>query len=470
LSAITLADLQGFAQSLVAAGLAPISRARTIAAIKSLFGFCTRMRVISFNPAAELPLPCYANHLPERILPEEELQRILGVELDPRDKTLLNLIYIAGLRVSEATQLRWRNLRNRGDAGLVTVFGKGGRTRSIPLPPAMWSELTELRQDATGDELVFPSRTGRLLDRGRVRAIVRQAARRAGVDENVSPHWLRHAHASHALDRGAPIHLVQATLGHSSVATTSVYLHARPGDSSARFLSAGNSLAASGKLALPLKPTGVMDVIVTGSRGKERTDMKTFTIDAENNISAFRSPEEAGAANTNGFESFANEKELAALAAKWPTDRLVATWNSLPGVEPVKSFKGAKVAARRIWAQIQSLGEPAKSKAGGKAKGRAQVATGARTKTKPAKKATPAKRAHKGAKHAKAGAREGSKAAQVVAMLQRKDGATLVEIMEKMGWQRHTVRGFVAGTMKKAGHSVESFKSEGGERTYRIAK
>jgi len=67
-------------------------------------------------------------------------------------------------------------------------------------------------------------------------------------------------------------------------------------------------------------------------------------------------------------------------------------------------------------------------------------------------------------------ARDGSKTAQVVAMLQREGGATLLEIMEQMGWQKHTVRGFVAGAMKKAGHTVESFKPEGGERTYRISK
>jgi len=66
--------------------------------------------------------------------------------------------------------------------------------------------------------------------------IVRAAAHRAGIDANVSPHWLRHAHASHSLDRGAPIHLVQTTLGHASIATTGRYLHARPQDSSARYL------------------------------------------------------------------------------------------------------------------------------------------------------------------------------------------------------------------------------------------
>ena len=88
-------------------------------------------------------------------------------------------------------------------------------------------------------------------------------------------------------------------------------------------------------------------------------------------------------------------------------------------------------------------------------------------------KATPAKKAAKAAKkranaQETAGPREGSKTAQVVVMLQRKNGATLAEIMDQMGWQKHTVRGFMAGAMKKAGYTVESFKPEGGERTYRI--
>ena len=108
------------------------------------------------------------------------------------------------------------------------------------------------------------------------------------------------------------------------------------------------------------------------------------------------------------------------------------------------------------------LGSP---KAERKAKGGAQAAKGAPAKAKASKKTTPAKnppKAKKAAKPAKAesGPREGSKTAQVVAMLQRKNGATLEEIMEKMGWQKHTVRGFMAGAMKKAGYKVESFKPD----------
>jgi hypothetical protein len=207
----------------------------------------------------------------------------------------------------------------------------------------------------------------------------------------------------------------------------------------------------------------------------------TFTIDSENNITAFGSAEEAAAATTTPFDFFASRKELAELSVGWPAERLVALWNSLPGVEPVKGFKSPKTAASRIWEHIQELGEPtqpeaepAKPKAAKKAKAAPRKARVAPAKAKASKKATPAKNAPKGKKAAKAkeaaGPREGSKTARVVAMLQRKNGATLAEIMTKMGWQKHTVRGFMAGAMKKAGYTVESFKPEGGERTYRISQ
>ena len=200
----------------------------------------------------------------------------------------------------------------------------------------------------------------------------------------------------------------------------------------------------------------------------------TFTIDNENNITAFGSAEEATAATATPFDSFASQKELAGLVAGWPAERLVAIWNGLPGVEPVKKFKNSKIAASRIWERIQGLGEAAKPKEERKAKGGAPAAKGAPAKAKATKKATGAKKTPKAKKAAKAkesaGPREGSKTAQVVAMLQRKNGATLAEIMDKMGWQKHTVRGFMAGAMKKAGYNVESFKPEGGERTYRITK
>jgi Protein of unknown function (DUF3489) len=226
---------------------------------------------------------------------------------------------------------------------------------------------------------------------------------------------------------------------------------------------------------LLFKQIRVIDVM-TAVSAERRTIMTTFAINNEDEIVAFASPEEAAATTSMPFDSFSSQQELAELAAAWPAERFVAIWNSLAGVVPVKKFKNSKTAISRIWERIQSLGEaaqpavePTQPNAQRKAK-----AKGAPAKGKATKKATPAKNAPKAKKAAKpqesAAPREGSKAAQVVAMLQRKNGATLPELMEKMGWQRHTVRGFMAGAMKKAGYTVESFKPEGGERTYRINK
>jgi hypothetical protein len=223
-----------------------------------------------------------------------------------------------------------------------------------------------------------------------------------------------------------------------------------------------------------------MDVMTAKSAAKGETIMKTYTIDAENNISVFASPEEAAAASNTPFDTFSSQQELAELAKAWPTERLVAIWNTLPGAKAVESFKSFQAAASRIWKQIQSLGEAArpeteaaKPKAAKKGKGRAQAAKGARSKGKSGKKAAPAKNAPKAKKGAKAengdaGPREGSKMAQAVGMLSRKNGATLNELAEKFDWKTWTVRGFIAGALKKAGFTVESFKSDKGERTYRI--
>jgi integrase/recombinase XerD len=100
----------------------------------------------------------------------------------------------------------------------------------------MWHALVQLRGDAGPDDPVFRSAKGGHLDPSAAHRVVKRAAARAGLPDAVSAHWLRRAHASHSLDRGAPIHVVQATLGHGSIATTGRYLRARPNDSSARYL------------------------------------------------------------------------------------------------------------------------------------------------------------------------------------------------------------------------------------------
>ena len=234
LAQVKVIDVQSYLESLQ--GSAPGTRALAAAAIKSLLTFAHETGYIPFNPGVAVKLPPVKRTLAERILSEGEVQRLIHLEPDPRNRMALSLLYAAGLRVAELVGLRWRDVQPREQAGQLTVFGKGGKTRVILLSPATWKALMGLGSETRPDDPVLRSRKGGPLDTSQVHRLVKAAARRAGLSGDVSPHWLRHAHASHALDRGAPIHLVQQTLGHASVATTGVYLHARPSDSSARYL------------------------------------------------------------------------------------------------------------------------------------------------------------------------------------------------------------------------------------------
>lgn len=239
LRAVTVADVVAFTNDIQGANA---TRARKVAALKSLLSFGHRVGYLPFNVGSVVQVPPAKNELAARILPEPQVQRMLALETNPRNQSnqsLLRILYGAGLRVSEACALQWNDLQPRDNAGQACVHGKGEKTRYILLSRDTWATVQAQRPaDAASTAPVFRSRQGGHLDPSSVHRIVRNAAKRAGVDLNVSPHWLRHAHASHALDRGAPIHLVQATLGHASVATTGRYLHAKPTESSALYVSA----------------------------------------------------------------------------------------------------------------------------------------------------------------------------------------------------------------------------------------
>lgn len=240
LSQITVGELQGFVDTL--AYLAPRSRNQALSAVKSLLSYGQTLGYLVFNVGAVVRLEKVANDLAERILSEDEVQRMLHTEKDPRNHAVLRLLYAGGLRVSELTDLKWRDLKERDvqdheAGGQVTVFGKGGKTRHVLLSVATWRKLMELRNGGDSDAPVFRStRGGGHMTVSAIWRIVRKAADRAGIEGDVSPHWLRHAHGSHALERGAPLPLVRDSMGHSSVSTTNGYLHARPNDGSALYL------------------------------------------------------------------------------------------------------------------------------------------------------------------------------------------------------------------------------------------
>jgi integrase/recombinase XerD len=237
---VTVADLEDFADRI--AGSAAASQSRCLSAVKSLIAYACQLGYLQLDVGAPIQLPKIKDTLGERIMTEEAVQRLLWSadskqsRFAQRDAVLMRLLYGAGLRISEACGLRWRDAVARDDAGQITVFGKGGKTRTILLPRSLWRRVDALRGIAGPDHAIFRSRQGNALDRTQVHRIIKSAVSRAKLPSGISAHWFRHAHASHALDRGAPVHVVQTTLGHASLTTTTRYTHVRPGDSSARYL------------------------------------------------------------------------------------------------------------------------------------------------------------------------------------------------------------------------------------------
>ena len=242
LNQVTFEDLQEFDEA-VATGKEGKPRSnssmnRKMGAVRSLLTFgCEKIRVLPTNVGTVIDSRPVKDVLAQRILTEEQIFAMFAVETNPRNLALLKFLYYTGARVSEACAMRWKDAVDRGDGeGQISLLGKRGKSRVVLVPQKSWRSLLELRGESKADTPIFVSQRGGALDESQVFRIVKAAAKAAGIDGNVSPHWMRHAHASHSMDRGAPLHLVQANLGHSNPATTGKYLHARPGDGSGRYL------------------------------------------------------------------------------------------------------------------------------------------------------------------------------------------------------------------------------------------
>jgi hypothetical protein len=180
------------------------------------------------------------------------------------------------------------------------------------------------------------------------------------------------------------------------------------------------------------------------------------TIEANNHITTFDSAKETKAARSGDSQQFRSAKELAKLAHHWPATRLTEIWNSLPGVKPVQKFQDRVTGAHRVWQALKSqqpevvpdVAPPAALAATRKPKTSQQAKGG--------EEAPPA--------------RDGSKKAQILDLIRQPEGATLAAIMEATGWQAHSVRGFISGTLgKKMGLKVESAKRDDGQRVYTLA-
>ncbi|HYM82653.1 MAG TPA: tyrosine recombinase [Candidatus Dormibacteraeota bacterium] len=222
-------------------GLAPTSLRRRAAAIRGFYRFAFGDGLIPVDVASQLDLPRRSRPLPDA-LSVSEVERLLecagagaAEDVALRDRALLELLYAAGLRVSEALGLDAEDLSR--DGGFVRVIGKGDRERLVPVgeialdwlaryeagPRSAWLGLSHVRPIRGGP--VFLTPRGRRLARQQAWAAVKRAAAAAGLDDRVSPHTLRHSFATHLLEGGADLRVVQELLGHASISTTQLYTH-----------------------------------------------------------------------------------------------------------------------------------------------------------------------------------------------------------------------------------------------------
>ncbi|MBF1990838.1 tyrosine-type recombinase/integrase [Fischerella thermalis] len=246
LKQVTYEDLVEYATQFQ--GQALSTRRMYLAAAKSLISFAHKIGYLPFNVGMALKLSEMPDAINERYLDEADIKllvRMAQKKLEEaktakrqytarRNLLIIKVLYQAGLRANELCQLTWADLTPRGDSGQVYVRqAKGSKNRTVLIKSKLWAELMEFKGKALATDAVFQSQKGGHLDRQNLHPMIKEIAEAAGLSDKVSAHWLRHAHGSHAIERGTNPILVKETLGHANLATTDRYLKARPSDSSA---------------------------------------------------------------------------------------------------------------------------------------------------------------------------------------------------------------------------------------------
>ncbi len=233
---LTVDHLSKFLHSLNDLGLGARSQARLISAIKTFYKYLLMEDMIQVDPTSLLEGPRLPRKIPEVLAYEEIQNMIAAIDLSEahgvRNRAMLETLYACGLRVSELIDLRMSNLYL--DIGFVKVLGKGNKERIVPIGEAavkhigLYIEGVRRRMmniDPEHSNFLFLSRRGRQLSRVMVFMIVKECAKLAGIEKNVSPHTFRHSFATHLIEGGADLKAVQDMLGHESILTTEIYTH-----------------------------------------------------------------------------------------------------------------------------------------------------------------------------------------------------------------------------------------------------
>lgn len=232
---VQLSDLQAFINHLNELGLMPSSQARLISSLKSFFGYLVLEGIIQENPAYLLATPKQGRYLPT-VLHYEEIEALTraidhSTPHGVRNRAILEILYACGLRVSELTNLRLSQLYLH--IGFIKVLGKGNKERLVPIGETAIQHLNyylEQRAQMTNiapghEDHIFLNRRGKQLSRVMIFMVVKDLAKAAGLTKNISPHTFRHTFATHLIEGGANLRVVQDLLGHRSITTTELYTH-----------------------------------------------------------------------------------------------------------------------------------------------------------------------------------------------------------------------------------------------------
>lgn len=232
---VKLAHLKSFLEHLNGRGVSPRTQARTISGIKSYFKFLLIEEKIISDPTALLVSPKIGRKLPDVLTTQEIDSLISAVDTEKpegqRNKAILEILYSCGLRVSELVNVKISNLFF--DEGYIKVEGKAGKERLIPISVRAVEEINKYMIEyrnhlkiGRGDEdTLFLNRRGQKLSRVMIFTIIKNLAEKSELNKKISPHTFRHSFATHLIDGGADLRVVQEMLGHESILTTEIYTH-----------------------------------------------------------------------------------------------------------------------------------------------------------------------------------------------------------------------------------------------------
>jgi integrase/recombinase XerD len=232
---VELNDLQQFIKHLAQLGMSAGSQARIISGIKQFYKFAILEQITSKDPSVLLEAPKLKRALPDT-LSHDEIETIINqIDLSKpeggRNKAILETMYSCGLRVSEVVNLKLSQLYL--DAGFIRVIGKGDKERLVPIGSSAIQYITiyvdhirtHLQPKKDKEDILFLNRRGTELTRVMIFLIIKELAKQAGIQKNISPHTFRHSFATHLVEGGADLRAVQQMLGHESITTTEIYTH-----------------------------------------------------------------------------------------------------------------------------------------------------------------------------------------------------------------------------------------------------